>query len=47
MIPENRKIEYSRAIDIIKENTYGTLSTSSLDAVPYGCAINISTKAFR
>lgn len=40
MIPENRKMEYSRAIEIIKENNCGILSTVSLDAVPYGCAIN-------
>ena len=40
MIPENRKMAYSRAIEIIKENDYGILSTASLDAIPYGCAIN-------
>lgn len=40
MIPEKRKMEYSRAIDIIKKNECGILSTASLEAVPYGCAIN-------
>lgn len=40
MIPEKRKMEYSRAIEIIKKNDYGILSTASLNAVPYGCAIN-------
>ncbi len=40
MIPESRKMEFSRAIEIIKNNNCGILSTSSLDAIPYGCAIN-------
>lgn len=40
MIPEKRKMGYSRAIEIIKENDYGILSTASLNAAPYGCAIN-------
>ena len=39
MIPESRKMEFSRAIEIIKNNNCGILSTSSLDAIPYGCAI--------
>ena len=40
MIPEKRKMEYSRALEIIKKNDYGILSTASLEAVPDGCAIN-------
>lgn len=40
MIPKKRRMEYSRAIEIIKKNEYGVLSTSSLESVPYGCAIN-------
>lgn len=39
-MPEKRKMEYSRAIEIIKKNDYGILSTASLESVPYGCAIN-------
>ena len=40
MIPEKRKMEYSRALEIIKKNDCAILSTASLEAVPFGCAIN-------
>lgn len=36
----NRKMEKSRAIEILKNSKYGILSTSSKDNVPYGVAIN-------
>lgn len=40
MIPTKRKMEESKAMEILKTSEYAVLSTSSRDNIPYGVAIN-------
>lgn len=40
MIPISRKLEETKAMEILKTAKYAVLSTSSKDNIPYGIAIN-------
>lgn len=40
MIPAHRRMNEERALEILKNNKYGVLSTTSKDNIPYGVAIN-------
>lgn len=40
MIPASRRMNDSRALEILKEAEYGVLSTCSKNNIPYGVAIN-------
>lgn len=40
MIPSRRKMDYSRALEIISKNNCAVLSTVSKDLEPYGCVVN-------